>query len=114
MRSNLESETSECTGVFKQKRRKELQEQIANLDKKAEKMKAEFSKVLQNDGYSNAAEFYTEPFMVREEKQKYEVACKEWQLMHDRCYWYNQWHLCNYIVTILHLGSGGLRLISLI
>lgn len=78
-RGNLEIEASECTGVFKQKRRKELQEQIAILDKKAEKMKTELSKVLQNAGYTNAAEFYTELFMVREEKQKYEVACKEWQ-----------------------------------
>jgi hypothetical protein len=78
-RGNLEIEAAECTGVFKQKRRKKLQEQIATLDKKAEKMKVELSKVLQNAGYANASEFYTELFAVREEKQKYEKACKEWQ-----------------------------------
>lgn len=78
-RGNLEIDLSECTGVFKQKRRKELQERITLLDRKAEKMKAELSKVLRDAGYANAAEFYTELFMVREEKRKYEEACKEWQ-----------------------------------
>lgn len=78
-RGNLEIELSECSGVFKQKRKKELQEQIAILDRKTEKMKAELSRVIQDAGYANASEFYTELFMVREEKQKYEEACKEWQ-----------------------------------
>lgn len=78
-RGNLEIELSECSGVFKQKRKKELQEQIAILDRKTEKMKSELSRVIQNAGYANASEFYTELFMVREEKQKYEEACKEWQ-----------------------------------
>lgn len=78
-RSNLEIELFECSGVFKQKRKKELQEQIAVLDRKAGKMKSELSNVLQDAGYANASEFYTELFMVREEKQRYEEACKEWQ-----------------------------------
>ena len=78
-RSNLEIELSECSGVFKQKRRKELQEQISILDGKAEKMKAELSRMIQDAGYANASEFYTELFMVREEKRKYDEACKKWQ-----------------------------------
>ena len=78
-RGKLEIELSECTGVFKQKQRKELQERIALLDKKVEKMKDELSKVLRDAGYANAAEFFTELFTVREEKQKYEEACKIWQ-----------------------------------
>ena len=78
-RSNLEIELSECGGVFKQKRKKELQEQIAVLDRKAGKMKSELSKVIRDAGYANASEFYTELFMVREEKQRYEKAYKEWQ-----------------------------------
>lgn len=78
-RGNLEIELSECSGVFKRKRKKELQEQIAVLDREAEKMKSELSNVLREAGYVNASEFYTELFMVREEKLKYEEACKEWQ-----------------------------------
>lgn len=78
-RGNLEIELTECTGVFKKKQRKELQERISVLDKKAEKMKKELSKVLQDAGYANAAEFFTELFAMREEKRKYEEACKEWQ-----------------------------------
>lgn len=78
-RSNLEIELSECSGVFKQKRRKELQEQIAVLDREAEKMKSELSNVLRDASYANASEFYTELFMVREEKQRYEEAYKGWQ-----------------------------------
>lgn len=78
-RSNLDIELSEYTGVFKQKQRKELQDGIAHLDKKAEKMKAELSKVLRDAGYANAAEFFTELFAVREEKRKYDEACKVWQ-----------------------------------
>lgn len=78
-RGNLEIELTECTGVFKQKQRKELQERISLLGKKAEKMKTDFSKVLQDAGYANAAEFFTELFAVRKEKRKYDEACKEWQ-----------------------------------
>lgn len=78
-RCNLEIELSECTGVFKQKQRKELQERITLLDKKVAMMNAELSQVLRDAGYSNAAEFFTELFVVREEKQKYEGACKVWQ-----------------------------------
>lgn len=78
-RSNLEIELSECTGVFKKKQRKELQERILVLDKKAEKMKKDFSRLLQDAGYANAAEFFTELFAVREERRKYEEACMEWQ-----------------------------------
>lgn len=78
-RSNLEIELSECTGVFKKKKRKELQERISVLDKKAEKMKTDLSKVLQDAGYANAAEFFTELFAVREEERKYDEACKECQ-----------------------------------
>lgn len=78
-RGNLEIELAECTGVFKQKQRKELLEKIALLNRKVEKMKAELSKVLRDDGYANAAEFFTELFEVREEKRKYEEACKVWQ-----------------------------------
>ena len=77
-RGNLEIELTECTGGFKQKQRKELQERISVLDKKAEKMKSELSRVLRDAGYANAAEFFTELFAVREEKRKYEEACKEW------------------------------------
>ena len=39
-------------------------------------MKSELSNVLQD---ADASEFYTELFMVREERQRYEEACKEWQ-----------------------------------
>ena len=78
-RGNLEIELAECTGVFKQKQRKELQERITLLDKKVKKMKAELSKVLRDAGYANAAEFFTELFAVREEKRQYEEACKVWQ-----------------------------------
>jgi hypothetical protein len=78
-RGNLEIELSGCTGVFRQKQRKELQERITLFNKKVEKMKAELSKVLQDAGYANAAEFFTEHFAVREEKMKYEEACKVWQ-----------------------------------
>ena len=78
-RGNLEIELAECTGVFKKKQRKEFQEKISLLGKKAEKMKTDLSKVLQDAGYANAAEFFTELFAVREEKRKYEEACKEWQ-----------------------------------
>ena len=78
-RGKLEIELSECTGVFKQKQRKELQERITLLDKKVEKMKTELSNVLRDAGYVNAAEFFTELFTVREEKRKYEEACKVWQ-----------------------------------
>lgn len=78
-RGNLEIELAECTGVFKQKQRKELQERITLLDKKVEKMKTELSNVLRDAGYANAAEFFTELFAVREEKRKYEEDCKVWQ-----------------------------------
>ena len=58
---------------------KELQEQIAVLDRKAGRMKSVLSNGRQDADYANASEFYTELFMVREERQRYEEACKEWQ-----------------------------------
>ena len=78
-------------------------------------MKSELSNVLQDADYANASEFYTELFMVREERQRYEEACKEWQ---QKCVEVelvavkDSKHLCNYIVTILHLRSGSLCKIS--
>lgn len=78
-RGNLEIELAECTGVFKQKQRKELQERITLLDKKVAKMNAELSQVLRDAGYANAAEFFTELFAVREEKQKYEAEVQKWK-----------------------------------
>ena len=71
-RSNLEIELSDCKGVFKQKRRKELQTRITDLYSKANNMKAELSNALHRYGYVNAGEFYTELFMVREAKRKYD------------------------------------------
>lgn len=56
-----------------------MQERITLLDKNAEKMKAELSKVLQDARYANAAGFFTEFFVVHEEKRKYDEACKVWQ-----------------------------------
>ena len=47
------------------------------MDRKAGRMKSELSNVLQDADYANASEFYTELFMVREERQRYEEACKE-------------------------------------
>ena len=35
--------------------------------------------MLRDAGYANAAEFFTELFAVREEKRKYEEACKVWR-----------------------------------
>ena len=35
--------------------------------------------MLRDVGYANAAEFFTELFAVREEKRRYEEACKVWQ-----------------------------------
>lgn len=78
-RGNLEIELAECSRVFKQKQRKEFQERILLLDKKAEEMKTELSRMLRDAGYANAAEFFMELFAVREEKRKYEEACKVWQ-----------------------------------
>ena len=49
------------------------------MNKKVEKMKTELSKVLEDAGYTNAAEFFTELFAVREEQRKYEEDCKIWQ-----------------------------------
>lgn len=42
-------------------------------------MNVELSLVLQDAGYANVAEFFTELFAVREEKRKYGEACKAWQ-----------------------------------
>lgn len=35
--------------------------------------------MLRDAGYANAAEFFTELFAVREEKQRYEASCKVWR-----------------------------------
>ena len=85
---NLEMGLFECTGVFKQKQRKKLQERIVPLGKKGAKMTAELSQVLQNVGYANVAEFFTELFVVFEEKLKYEDKVQLWeeQNLHTKQY----------------------------
>ena len=59
-RGNLEIELSDCNGVFKSRKRTELQKQIDELDRMINNMKRQLSSIVQEYGYDNVKEFYSD------------------------------------------------------
>jgi len=56
----LKKELSECTGIFKGGRRKELQQEIDSLDNQISNMKKRLSSILKEYHYDSVQAFYKE------------------------------------------------------
>ena len=78
-RDKLKKELSECTGIFKGGRRKELQQEIDGVDAQISNMKKRLSSIVKEYKFDSAQEFYNEFNAAKREYLDYEEACAEWE-----------------------------------
>ena len=78
-RDKLKKELSECTGIFKGGRRKELQQEIDSLDIQISNMKKRLSSIVREYHFDSVQAFYKELDAAKKENQNYEVACAEYE-----------------------------------
>ncbi len=78
-RNMLKKELSECTGIFKGGRRKELQQEIDSLDFQISNMKKRLSSIVREYNFDSVQAFYKELNAAKRENQNYEVACAEYE-----------------------------------
>ncbi len=78
-REKLKKELSECTGIFKGGRRKELQQEIDSLDIQISNMKKRLSSIVREYHFDSVQAFYKELDAAKKENQNYEVACAEYE-----------------------------------
>ena len=76
-RDKLKKELSECTGVFKGGRRKELQQAIDNIDIQISNMKKRLSSIVKENHFDSVQAFYKELNAAERENLDYEAACTE-------------------------------------
>lgn len=75
----LKKELSECTGIFKGGRRKELQQEIDSIDNQISNMKKRFSSIVREYKFDSVQAFYKEFNAAKKEYFDYQVACTEWE-----------------------------------
>lgn len=80
---NLEMELQECKGIFKGKRRKELQGEIEQTKEQVESMKQRLSDFVTSYGYQNVRAFLVEYEKTRAEYTWYRQAASDWEQTYD-------------------------------
>ena len=78
-RDMLKKELSECTGIFKGGRRKELQQEIDSLDFQISNMKKRLFSIVKEYNFDSVQAFNKELNAAKRENQNYEVACVEYE-----------------------------------
>ena len=78
-RDKLKKELSECAGIFKGGRRKELQQEIDSLDFQISNMKKRLSSIVKEYNFDSVQAFYKELNAAKRENQDYETACAEYE-----------------------------------
>ena len=78
-RGKLKKELSECTGIFKGGRRKELQQEIDSIDIQISNMKKRFSSIVKDYGFDSVQAFYKEFNAAKREYLDYKAACAEYE-----------------------------------
>ncbi len=78
-RDKLKKELSECTGIFKDGRRRELQQEIGNINNQISNMKKRLSSIVQEYSFDSVQVFYKKFNAAKKENQDYEVACAEYE-----------------------------------
>lgn len=76
----LEMELQECKGIFKGKRRKELQGEIEQTKKQLEPMKQRLTDIVTSCGYQNVRAFLVEHEKSRAEYECYKCNVSDWEL----------------------------------
>lgn len=75
---NLEIELGECKGILKGKKRKELQEQMAQIKSQIEPMKRRLADIAKEYGYPNVKAFLLEYQKAKSEYADYMQAANNW------------------------------------
>ena len=75
----LKKELSECTGMFKGGRRKELQQEIDNIDIQISNMKKRLSSIVKEYKFDTAQAFYKEFNAAKREYLDYKATCAEYE-----------------------------------
>ena len=78
-RDKLKKELSECTGIFKGGRRKELQQGIDSMDNQISNMKKRLSSIVREYKFDSVQAFYKEFNAAKKEYFDYQAACTEWE-----------------------------------
>lgn len=78
-RGNLEIELADCKGVFKSGKRTELQKQIDELDRMINNMKRQLSSIVQEYGYDNVKELYSDYYASKGEYEDYIQESENWE-----------------------------------
>lgn len=76
---NLETELQECKGIFKGKRRKELQGEIEETKEQLEPMKQRLTDIVTSCGYQNMKAFLVEYEKSRAEYTWYRQVASDWE-----------------------------------
>ena len=77
-RDELKKELSDCTGIFKGGRRKELQQEIDRTDKQISNMKKQLSSIVREYKFDSVQVFNKEFNASKKEYFAYKAACAEW------------------------------------
>ncbi len=78
-RDKLKKELSECMGIFKGGRRKELQQEIDSMDNQISNMKKRLSSIVREYKFDSVQAFYKEFNVAKKEYFDYQAACTEWE-----------------------------------
>lgn len=78
-RDMLKRELSECTGIFKGGRRKELQQEIDSIEIQISNMKKRLSSIVKEYNFDSVQAFYKELNAAKRENLDYEAACAEYE-----------------------------------
>ena len=75
----LKEELSECTGIFKGGRRKELQQELSEIDIQISNMKKRLSSIVKEYKFDSVQAFYKEFKAAKSAYLDYKAACVEWE-----------------------------------
>jgi len=78
-RDMLKKELSECTGIFKGGRRKELQQEIDSIDNQISNMKKRLSSIVREYKFDSVQAFYKELNVAKKENLEYQAARAEYE-----------------------------------
>ena len=81
-RDKLKKELSECTGIFKGGRRKELQQEIDSIDNQITNMKKRLSSIVKEYNFDSVQAFYREFDASKRENLEYQAARAEYEKIH--------------------------------
>jgi hypothetical protein len=78
-RNKLKKELSECTGIFKGGRHKELMKEVDGIETQISNIKKRLSSIVKEYHFDSVQAFYKEFNAAKREGHDYRVACADWE-----------------------------------